>query len=95
MTNWYIIFLTKSNLPQGPEMLKADLGKGNCSKYFRTRNDSSEEASDRKEASHREQIVSSPHLGHAHSCKGGPAHWTLWTIFKNRYTKIDRNLTTQ
>lgn len=73
-------------------MLKTDLGKENCSKYFKTRNDSSEEASDRKEASHREQIVSSPHLGHAHSCKGGPAHWTLWTIFKNRCIKIDRNL---
>ena len=43
-------------------------------KFFKTRNDSSEEASDRKEASHREQIVSSPHLGHAHSCKAGPAH---------------------
>ena len=68
-------------------MLKTDLGKENCSKYFKTRNDSSEEASDRKEASHREQIVSSPHLGHAHSCKGGPAHWTLWTIFKNRCIK--------
>ena len=75
------IFLTKSNLLQGPEILKADLGKENRSTYFKTRNDSSEEASDRKEASHREQIVSSPHLGHAHSCKGGPAHWTLWTIF--------------
>ena len=69
-----LFILTKSNLPQGPEILKANLGKENRSTYFKTRNDSSEEASDRKEASHREQIVSSPHLGHAHSCKGGPAH---------------------
>lgn len=81
-------------MSQRQDSLRADLGKGKYYKCVITRNNPSNKSPDRRPADHSELV--SPHLGHSLSWKGdlSTIHYNLWMVFKNRSTRIDRNLTT-